>query len=109
MASATERTSKMWKSGKYVAIALVGAGLAVAANAPASAHGYKHGYYGHGARGEADLGCFSPLSPYHCLRTTYRGSRQWAYEHLHRVVHRVPTPQEWFNKGKAEGEAMGRR
>jgi hypothetical protein len=49
----------MWKSGKYGALALVGAGLAVAANAPALAHGYKygyhygykHGYYGYGGAG----------------------------------------------------------
>jgi hypothetical protein len=36
----------MWKTTKYAAIAIVGAGLAVAANAPASAHGYKGGHYG---------------------------------------------------------------
>jgi hypothetical protein len=39
----------MWKSTKYAAIAIVGAGLAVAANASASAHGYKGGYYGSAA------------------------------------------------------------
>jgi hypothetical protein len=55
----------MWKSGKYVAMVIVGAGLAVAANAPASAHGYKHGYYGH-ARGEAAVTTFRPRNP--CLR-----------------------------------------
>jgi hypothetical protein len=40
----------MLKSAKYAVIAIIGASLAVAANAPASAHGYKGG-----ARGQAAL------------------------------------------------------
>jgi hypothetical protein len=63
----------MWKSGKYVAIALVGAGLAVVANAPASARGHygygggidSGGFHRYGPRAEATL--FRPRGHDTCL------------------------------------------
>jgi hypothetical protein len=64
----------MLNSRKYAAIAIVGAGLAVGANAPASAYG---GYGGHGGYGgyygSASYGCRCPGH----RRISHRGVNFW--------------------------------
>jgi hypothetical protein len=65
----------MWKGTKYAAIAIVGTALAVAANAPASAKGYKGyrgGAYGQGVQEYEQ----SYVSKQHFKRTVLRELRQ---------------------------------
>jgi hypothetical protein len=62
----------MWKGTKYAAIAIVGAALAAAANAPASAKGHRGGAYGQAAQEYEQ----SYMSRQHFKRTVLRELRQ---------------------------------
>ena len=71
----------MLNSTKYAAIAIVGAGLAVATNAPASAYGGYYGYAGgyYGSAAGMGYGCIC-----HRRHVVYHSARFWrlAYEGL---------------------------
>jgi hypothetical protein len=76
----------MWKGTKYAAIAIVGAALAAAANAPTSARGYRGQAYGYEGGGEysAPYGARCADS-YHCLRKAHRALRMWTYDRIGHV------------------------
>jgi hypothetical protein len=76
----------MLKGGKYAAIAIVGAALAAAANAPASAHGYRGQAYGYEGGGEWVGGYRGTCAEsYRCLRKAHRALRMWTYDRIGHV------------------------
>ena len=100
----------MLKSGKYVAIAIVGTALAAAANAPASARGYRAGPYGYESGGISGGGAYSEfggacVDNYRCLRKAHRALRMWTYD---RVGH-VPGDRTLAEMADRIREYYGRR
>jgi hypothetical protein len=99
----------MLKSGKYVAIAIVGVALAAAANAPASARGYRGGAYGYEGGGGGETEYFGPrercADSFRCLRKAHRALRMWTYD---RVGH-VPRDRVLAEMAERIPQYYGRR